>query len=98
MTLHTVIVKHDRFIILSKNPTAWQIILSKTLNIKRKDQILIKEVDSFNNPTGNEKRGEVYYINCGVDIVFNNGLELYYICPVLIGVGDLTIDGTFIIY
>lgn len=97
MTLHLIDVKVDRFKILSKKPNAWQLILPNDMIVNRDDQILIREVDSFGMSTGNEKKGIVFFIDSGVDTTFLNFHKLYYICPVLVGVGDLTIGGTFVI-
>jgi hypothetical protein len=97
MVTHILLVKNNRYLILVNKPKAWQFNLPANSGINRKDNILIKEVDNNNVPTGKEKRGVVEYINASVDVSFLNGDILYYICPVLEGVGDLTIGGTFII-
>lgn len=67
------------FEILSKQPYAWQLLVSSDLGVVKGDTLKLIEIDSSKVPTGNTRVGIVRFVELG-EILFNNGENVLAYC------------------
>ena len=94
--VHQVFVSLQRFAIFDKKPNSWNILLSKALGIEVDDTIVVNELDSAGDPTGNNKIGTVRFLNSTKIVEYLGDEQLYYINKQF-GVGTRQIGISFVV-